>query len=102
MSSFVNKQKGKDQRKFLIRKDSMDENRIWGHWALAYETLMYSSLNGSGNGITLYVVGDPATFEHDQNDPQLFLAVPFARDARIGELNPKYFKLPSQKYEVIP
>lgn len=80
----------------------MDENKIWGRWALAYETLIFSSLKGPDKGITFYVIENPVTFQYDQHNPQLFLAVPFARDARIGELNPKYFRLPSQKYQVIP
>lgn len=102
MASLVNQYNGTGQRKFIIPKTSMDENIVVGRWAFAFETLMYSSLKGPDSGLSIYVAEDPENFEYDQNNPQLFLAVPFWRDWKIKDLNEKYFILPAQQYKMIP
>ncbi len=99
---FVKQYEKEPHRKYIVKRSVLDQEKLMVPWGFAFETLIYTSLEGPDHGKTFYVVDDLETFEYNKKDKDLFLAVPFWRDWKIEDLNPKYFRLPEEEYTVVP
>ena len=72
-------------------------------WAIAFETLILSSMQGPDGSVTIYFEeGDDINVNNpDYSVEDAFLAVPWNRLWNYSTLNPRYFSLPLQGSKVI-
>lgn len=79
-----------------LRKAVLNDEQTRGIgvvWALPFETLLISSLDGEGQGVTATVTD--GTFEPEGDG--VYLA-PWNTDLPVEELDPRYFQLPQGPY----
>lgn len=72
-------------------------------WAVAFETMIISSLDGPDGTVTLYLEEEEPFDESnpDYSVTDAYLAVPWNRLWHYSTLNSRYFRLPEQGTEVI-
>ncbi len=88
------------ERKLLTATDNISGEHIPVKWAFALETLLYSSLEGPDNSVTVYPAQEEAELDK-VNESDLFLITDFAGQMQASDLNSRYFNLPSTSYRLI-
>ena len=89
------------RKKTLVEKAEMDMDVILVTWAVAIETLLYSSLNSPEESATIFVADDLDKFTNSPGETNTYYATPGWRDWKISELNKNYFNLDNGVYQVI-
>ena len=90
------------ENKFIVQRSQLNMKTIEVPWALACETLMYSSLNSNTESSSFYLlenITDTAKMEISRTN-RLFL-VNFWLNWNSSELNTDYFNLPEGNYKIL-
>lgn len=91
-----------DERKLLAHMDQFDWQVLWMPWAVSFETLLISSLDGPDGATTLYYQQHHENWEEKLQNPDFFLAVHYAPEFLRQEWLPgRYFHLPRVPYKKI-
>lgn len=91
-----------DERKLLAHMDQFDWEKLWMPWAVSFETLLISSLDGPEGAATLYYQQHHENWEEQLDDPNFFLSLHYAPIFVKQEwLNSRYFQLPAAPYKKI-
>lgn len=91
-----------DERKLLAHMDEFDWNKLWMPWAVGFETLLISSLDGPQGTTTLYFQQHHEDWDEQMQNPQFFLSLHYAPIFVKQEwLNSRYFQLPPASYKKI-
>jgi len=93
---------GFHERKFIIEKKNVDMGKIIIPWAVSVETLMYSSMDSPDSSRTFFITEDPVKYKSLVGKQDLFLCTYFWPEWSVKGLNHGYFRLPEEKYQVIP
>jgi len=88
---------------YHIKTDSsnLDMDTIMVPWAIAIETLLYSSLEGPSNSRTLFTVDKMGKFEGVLDDENTCFITAEWRDWSIRDMNQEHFQLGTNGYQVI-
>ena len=90
--------KAENHQKYLIKRGDAEGLGI-GTWGTGLESLMYSAMKDKNFVVSFFVADDDDLLTDERySNADYYLSVPWWRFWRINELNPHYFKLPSQPY----
>jgi hypothetical protein len=81
--------------KAIVPNEEFEQRAIDPSWAIAFESILISSLNGPQRTVT--VIREDAEFDDQMEDIYL---IPHHGSLPASELNPRYFELPEQKYQI--
>ncbi len=83
------------EKKFILRDDQVDRNRLNVFWGLGPESLVLSSLKGPDSSVVIYVNDAVGRLDSTINlaDTAHFIFVPWAKDLEVGRLDRRYFNL---------
>jgi len=92
-----------DSRKMLLVANGKVQERLMVPWALSVESLILSSLDGPANSRSLFAVSSAEEARNlaRNTQPDQWLFTNFWQINDPHALNPRYFKLPDQKYSVL-
>jgi hypothetical protein len=87
-------------KKFMISTRNFPWQVGWVHWAVPFETALYSALEGPDNARTFFVAEDMNEYNDLINKENIFLGPSWAVTwFGSDKLNPDYFHFPSTGYE---
>ncbi|MCB0634528.1 MAG: hypothetical protein R2824_03475 [Saprospiraceae bacterium] len=102
LQAIMDKNAAGDQRKLLAHMDQFDWNKLWMPWAVGFETLLISSLDGPEGSTTIYFQQPHENWDEQLDDPNFFLSLHYAPIFVKQEwLNSRYFHLPPGPYKKI-
>ena len=81
-----------------IEKDKMNLAIVMTAWAMPFETLLLSTIQGHSKSV--YYNEEDIDFMNEKDD-HLFVSPDWVSTKRLEDLNPKYFKIQSQLYQKI-
>jgi hypothetical protein len=87
------------EKKYLIDQANFPSIYAWTDWALPFETLLYSSLQGPDSSITFRDAVSYHQFDSIMNNENIFLGPPWAITwFWTNGMNQNYFHLPANGY----
>lgn len=85
--------------KFYTETENIDNEKILFMWGVPFETLLYSSLEGPEQSKTIFPFENLNNLPDYLENPDLFMCVFFWPRWNVNDLNDKYFRLSSEKYQ---
>ncbi len=90
-----------DGKKFYTSQENISPQVLF-LWAVPFESLIISSLDGPEYSKTIYPFADIENLPSYISDPRLFLCTTFWPRWQTGQLNERYFRLPEEPYRYLP
>lgn len=88
-------------KKAIINSNKVNKDILLISWGLSLETLLYSSIEGPENGVSIYIYNNFDNIKESINNPTRFLFVNWYLNRDIALLNNNFFKLPKENYSII-
>ncbi|MEZ4806310.1 MAG: hypothetical protein R2815_02390 [Flavobacteriales bacterium] len=98
IGALVSEVRARGVRKAVVLERTLDEGGLHIHWALAFETMLYSAREGAESCVTVISSTDPPVIPPGKNVE----LSPFDARFNASDLDKRYFQLPETAYVLIP
>ena len=89
------------ERKFLLKINDVDKEKLLMSWALGTESLLLSSIESSDSSRTIYVPGSKEKVFVNTADPDIYICARWAPDLSIRRMDGNWFNLGKTQYKII-
>ena len=101
ISTIATQARDEGQQKLIITRSTAEEIFPINIWGLALESMLYTARDGANQMVTIYMEEDDfdRSDEDLYNNPEVYVSVNWWKRWEVKDLNPHYFRLPSQGYK---
>lgn len=101
LDSLIAEKSSPENRMFITEKSNLNMDTVIVPWAIAIETLLYSSLEGPSKSRTLFTVDKMDEFKGVLDDENTCFITAEWRDWSIKDMNQEHFRLGTNGYQII-
>jgi hypothetical protein len=98
LEQMINVARQQDNKKFIIKKEVLNPNKIMVEYALSTETLLLTSIEGPDSSLTIHYVSNRMKNKFRTDMEDLFFFTQYWPTIPMDQLNKRFFHLPDGKY----